>query len=219
MIRIIVCLFVVVMVFVITSLMFSPRNTVCVLRRDYLSISTVSRGKFLEWIPVTGSVFADSSHQSPLTIKMPIDELYLSRVHTNLLATTIVNNTNYALRVTEVLPTVVNGRFYVVMNFINASPMAIPNQNNVRLRLQLSDPSEETLLPVGGFYKDSGGLWVYVVNQDGTATKRAIKLGRKNSEYFQVLAGLTRGERVITSSYENFENKEMLDAADLKPED
>jgi hypothetical protein len=134
MIKIIIYAFVAFVIFVVASRMFSSRNTACVLRREYFSISTVSHGKFLESIPIVGSVFADSSHQRPLTIKVPIDKMYLSRVHTDLLATTTVTNTDYALRVTEILPGVVNGRFYVMINFINARPMAIPNQNNVRLR-------------------------------------------------------------------------------------
>jgi hypothetical protein len=219
MIRIIIGLFVVAMVFVMASLVFSPRNPTCVLRGGGLTISTVSRGEFLEWIPISGSVITDSSHQKPSTIKVLIDELYLPRVHTDLRAITTFNYADYVFRVTEVLPTVVNGRFYVVMNYTNTSAVAIPNQNNLRFRLQLSDPSEETLLPVGGFYKDTGGSWVYVVNEDGTATKRVIKLGRKNPDHFQVLAGLAPGERVITSSYENFKDKVELHAADLKSDD
>ena len=41
--------------------------------------------------------------------------------------------------------------------------------------------------------------------------RRDIKLGRKmGSEYFEVLEGLKPGDKVITSSYENFGNNEVL---------
>jgi HlyD family secretion protein len=71
--------------------------------------------------------------------------------------------------------------------------------------------SEELLLPVGGFYKDSGGNWVFVVEPGGDrAIRRDIKLGRKNTEYYEVLEGLMPGDKVITSSYENFGNNEVL---------
>jgi HlyD family secretion protein len=74
----------------------------------------------------------------------------------------------------------------------------------------LSQSSEELLLPVGGFYKDTGGNWVYVLEEGNRAVKRDIKLGRKNPEHFEVLEGLKPGEQVITSSYENFGNNEVL---------
>ncbi|UII30230.1 hypothetical protein LVD17_18210 [Fulvivirga ulvae] len=79
------------------------------------------------------------------------------------------------------------------------------------MRIELGQSSEELLLPVGGFYKDTGGNWVFVVSEDGTkAEKRNIRLGRKNTEHFEVLEGLEPGDRVITSSYDNFGDNEVL---------
>jgi HlyD family secretion protein len=81
----------------------------------------------------------------------------------------------------------------------------------LRLRIELGQSSEELLLPVGGFYKDTGGNWVYVLEEGGNqAVKRNVKLGRKNTENFEILEGLQPGDRVITSSYENFGNNEVL---------
>ena len=40
--------------------------------------------------------------------------------------------------------------------------------------------------------------------------KRPIRLGRQNPRYFEVLEGLQPGEKVITSSYENFGDMDRL---------
>jgi HlyD family secretion protein len=40
--------------------------------------------------------------------------------------------------------------------------------------------------------------------------RRDIKLGRKNTENFEILEGLQPGDQVITSSYENFGDNEVL---------
>ncbi|MEJ2006104.1 MAG: efflux transporter periplasmic adaptor subunit, partial [Cyclobacteriaceae bacterium] len=78
-------------------------------------------------------------------------------------------------------------------------------------RIELGQSSEELLLPTGGFFKDSGGNYVYVLNEDGTrAEKRQIRLGRKNTEFFEVQEGLEPGDRVITSSYANFGDNDVL---------
>jgi HlyD family secretion protein len=96
------------------------------------------------------------------------------------------------------------------MEFEGDVPPGLSRGQSLRLRIELGQSSEELLLPVGGFYKDTGGNWVYVLDQEKRAVKRDIKLGRKNTENFEVLEGLEPGDRVITSSYENFGNNEVL---------
>jgi HlyD family secretion protein len=160
---------------------------------------SINPGQRLGWIDVVGSY----------KVKVPIDELYYPRITTGLKATTTFNNKDYDLVITYKYPGATNGRFEVDMNFVGEPPPGIMRGLSLRLRIQLSQSSEELLLPVGGFYKDTGGNWVYVLDGD-RAVKRDIKLGRKNTENFEVLEGLEPGDRVITSSYENFGNNEVL---------
>lgn len=143
-------------------------------------------------------------------VKVPIDELYLPRISTGLHATTSFNNKDYELEITYIYPTIANGRFEVDMNFVGDVPEGIRRGQSLRLRIELGQSSEELLLPVGGFYKDTGGNWVFVMESSGKAVKREIKLGRKNTEHFEVLEGLRPGDKVITSSYENFGTNEVL---------
>jgi HlyD family secretion protein len=96
------------------------------------------------------------------------------------------------------------------MEFEGEGPKGISRGQSLRLRIELGQSSEELLLPVGGFYKDTGGNWVFVLDNNNQAVKRDIKLGRKSPDYFEVLEGLQPGDRVITSSYENFGNNEVL---------
>jgi len=161
----------------------------------------VNSGFRLGWIDVVGEY----------KVKVPIDELYLPRITTGLKATTTFNNKDYELEITYKYPGATNGRFEVDMNFTGDTPPGIIRGLSLRLRIELGQSSEELLLPVGGFYKDTGGNWVFVVEDGNRAVKRDIKLGRKmGSEYFEVLEGLSPGDRVITSSYENFGNNEVL---------
>jgi HlyD family secretion protein len=143
-------------------------------------------------------------------VRVPIDELYLPRISTGLNATTVFNNKEYNLQITYIYPTIQNGRFDVDMIFVGDAPQGIRRGQSLRLRIELGQSSEELLLPVGGFYKDTGGNWVYVLDQNDRAVKRSIKLGRKNTEHFEVLDGLKPGDKVITSSYENFGDIEVL---------
>jgi HlyD family secretion protein len=144
-------------------------------------------------------------------VRVPIDELYLPRISTGLHATTDFAGKTYSLVIAYVYPNIVAGRFEVDMNFDGETPQGIRRGQSLRLRIELGQSSEELLLPMGGFYKDTGGNWVFILENENKAVKREIKLGRKmGSEYFEVLEGLKPGDRVITSSYENFGQNEVL---------
>ncbi|MTI19675.1 efflux RND transporter periplasmic adaptor subunit, partial [Fulvivirga sp. RKSG066] len=144
-------------------------------------------------------------------VSVLIDELYLPRISEGLKATTRFDNKEYELVITYIYPNINNGRFEVDMQFVGETPEGIKRGQSLRLRIQLGQSSEELLLPVGGFYKDTGGNWVFVVTEGGAkAEKREVRLGRKNTEHFEVLEGLEPGDRVITSSYDNFGDNEVL---------
>ena len=97
------------------------------------------------------------------------------------------------------------------MHFVGEQPENIKRGQTLRVRIQLSDLTQATLLPVGGFYQKTGGNWVYVLEGDGSkAVKRNIRLNRKNSEFYEVSEGLEPGDRVITSSYDNFGDNEVI---------
>jgi HlyD family secretion protein len=179
------------------------------------TIATIEYGCFAEYIPQTGIMELDSVARCH-SVKVSIDELYLSKISTVSRGTTTINNTDYALTITNVYPTVNDGQFTIDMNFCDEPP-DISDGKLLRLRIELNEPSNELLLPVGSFYKDTRGQWIYVVENKNLAVRRDIKLGRKmGGEYFEILEGLKPGEEVITSSYEKFNNLDSLDVVELK---
>jgi HlyD family secretion protein len=145
-------------------------------------------------------------------MRVSVDEHYLSRIFVGLVGSMEFNGKDYGLKIIKIYPEILSGRFEVDMKFDNGAPDLVKRGQSAPIRLQLGQPSQATLLPVGGFFSETGGNWVYVVGEDGKrAAKRKITLGRKNPEYFEVLEGLQPGEKVITSSYENFGDNEVLE--------
>jgi HlyD family secretion protein len=79
------------------------------------------------------------------------------------------------------------------------------------LRLALSDETTALLLPKGGFYQQTGGNWIFKVNDNGSKAYRVdVRLGRQNPDYYEVLEGLKPGDQVITSNYENYSDMQEL---------
>jgi HlyD family secretion protein len=144
-------------------------------------------------------------------VRVPIDELYLPRVGIGLKGTFTLSGNSYEVEVDKIYPTITNGRFEVDMVFTSEAPTGARRGQTVRIRLELGDSEQTLLLPTGGFYKDTGGNWVFVLNESGDkAFKREIRLGRKNPEFYEVLEGLEPGDRVVVSGYENFGKNEVL---------
>jgi HlyD family secretion protein len=160
---------------------------------------------------VTGQNIGQIDDLNGFKMRAEVDEHYLSRVFAGLRASFEFNGKTYALEVTKAFPEVINARFNVDMNFVKGTPEGIRRGQSSPIRLELGKSSDAVLLPVGGFFSDTGGNWVYVLDKSGKrAVKRNISLGQKNPVYFEVLEGLQPGEQVITSSYENFGDKEVL---------
>ncbi|MGE5421445.1 MAG: efflux RND transporter periplasmic adaptor subunit [Chloroflexota bacterium] len=140
-----------------------------------------------------------------------IDEHYIDRVKTQLSATLDRQGKEYNLSVRRVYPEVRNGTFEIDMVFTDSMPDNIRSGQTYYTSLQLGQPKRSVLVPVGGFFQETGGQWIFVLDQEGkTAYKRSISIGRKNPKYYEVLEGLTPGERVIVSGYETFGRNERL---------
>ncbi|MBS1610373.1 MAG: HlyD family efflux transporter periplasmic adaptor subunit [Bacteroidetes bacterium] len=144
-------------------------------------------------------------------VRVDVDEHYLSRIYTGLKGTFTFADTLYNLEIQKVYSQIVNGRFQVDMVFKGKAPKGIRRGQTLQILLSLSDARQALLLPKGGFYQQTGGNWIFKVNENGTlATKQDIQLGNMNTDYYEVLNGLQPGDKVVTSSYENYGTMQEL---------
>ncbi len=144
-------------------------------------------------------------------VQAGIDEFYITRINRGQTGTFTLGGEEYALTIRHVYPEVSEGRFNVDLEFVGEEPSNIRRGQTLPIRLALGDLSEALLLERGGFYQTTGGNWVFVVDEGGgTASRRAIRTGRQSPEFFEILEGLVPGERVVTSSYENYEEIDRL---------
>lgn len=144
-------------------------------------------------------------------VRVEIDEHYIARIDDGQMGRFDFSNKTYQLKVYRIYMEVDAGKFEVDMVFAGRTPDGIRRGQTLHIRLDLSDLTEAILLPVGGFYQKTGGQWVYILDKSGSyAYKQKIKIGRYNTEVYEVLDGLKHGDKVITSSYDNFGDKDRL---------
>jgi len=144
-------------------------------------------------------------------VRAPIDELYLPRIQVGKPGEFDHAGKTYRLKVNRIYPEVREGRFEADMEFDGAEPEGITRGQTYHIRLFLSDVSEGLLLAKGGFFQSTGGNWAYVLDKSGSfAEKRRIRVGRQNTQVYEILEGLDQGDRVVTSSYESYGDIERL---------
>jgi HlyD family secretion protein len=139
-----------------------------------------------------------------------IDEYYLGRVDIGQTAVAEIGRNTWDLRIAKIYPQVNNGQFEVDMVF-DEEPESLRRGQTMQVRLTLGDNSDAILIPNGSFYQETGGNWIFVVSPDGAeAVKRTVRLGRRNTDFIEVLDGLESGEKVITSPYTNYVDMDRL---------
>ena len=138
-------------------------------------------------------------------VRADIDEHYISRIYPGQKGTFTFDGKQYTLEIRKVYTQVVNGKFQVDMHFVDEVPQGIRRGQTLQIRLALSEEKQALLIPKGGFFQQTGGNWIFKVSEDGNSAYRTdIRLGSQNTEYYEVLDGLQPGDKVITSSYDNY---------------
>lgn len=144
-------------------------------------------------------------------VRAQIDEHYIARVAAGQLGNFTFAGNEFQLEIKTVYPQVQNGRFEVDMHFTGEQPSGIRRGQTLHIKLALSELKNTLMIDKGGFFQTTGGQWIFLLDQtEAVAVKRNISLGQQNTQVYEVLSGLSEGEKVITSSYENFGDNEKL---------
>jgi HlyD family secretion protein len=149
-----------------------------------------------------GSRVAEITPNTGFKLSAHVDEYYLGRVHEGQVASVDQEGKQWPATVARVYPQVKEGSFSMDLTFRGATPAGLRRGQSLQGRLSLGEDQPCLVLASGAFLDGSGGNWVFVLATDGrSAQRRRVKLGRRNAEQVEVLAGLSAGEQVVVSDY------------------
>lgn len=183
---------------------------------ENMTIKAPVSGRLSSYDPVIGKSYGANEMLGKIDVmqgyklQAGVDEYYINRVKEGQSAQCEFNGQIYKLTVNKVIPEVTASQFQIEMVFEGKSPVELRRGLSMQVKLTLSDNSKSLLLSQGQFFQSTGGSWVFVVN-NGKATKRNVKIGRKNYLYYEVLEGLQKGDEVITSSYDQFNQYDIIE--------
>jgi HlyD family secretion protein len=158
-----------------------------------------------------GAILGQIDSLDRFKLSAQVDEFYLGRIVLGQETLFSIDQRAFKASVAKIYPKIAGGTFKVDFRFLGAAPRGIHTGQAVDMKIELGGAEHALVLPNGPFYQDTGGNWVFVVTPKGDlATKRTVRLGRRNPQYIEVLDGLGPGEKVVVSSYTAFDKMDRL---------
>lgn len=184
---------------------------------DNAYVKATAKGKLSSFSAEIGETKSAGEHlgqidkQDGFKLRANIDERYISRVFIGQPTELVFNRKNYQLYINKIYTDVRNGAFQVDLLFVGLAPSSIKRGQTLQLKLKFSSETDAIIVKRGGFFQETGGNWIYVIDPSGDfAIKRNIRINRQNTNFYEVMEGLQPGEKVIVSSYDSFGNKDKL---------
>lgn len=163
-----------------------------------------------------GDRIAQVDDMTDLKVTTQVPEQYNSRLQVGQKARFTESGKEYIMTVSKIYPEIISGHFSIDLEFEGDKPENIRRGQTLQLKLALGNETQAIQVPRGSYFQHTGGNWIYAISDENEARKRPIKLGKQNSDYYEVLEGLAPGDRVITSGYDMFRSADILIISDNK---
>jgi len=170
-----------------------------------LAVAASDRPGVLTWVVPTegaavhrGEELARVADLNSFRVEATISDTHASKVQPGLPVIVQTGETRLTGRVAAVRPTVENGA--VTFDVTLDEPRNPALRHNLRTEVYVVTSREENALRIsrGQFPTVDGAPKAFVV-RGSTATRRDVRFGLKNYDFYQVLEGLAEGEEVILS--------------------
>ncbi|PZO31614.1 MAG: RND transporter [Flavobacteriaceae bacterium] len=183
-------------------------------KKNFLIVAPLS-GRLSSFEPVLGQSYQQGQTLGKIDVMKgykllaDVDEFYLSKVKQGQNGTVDFNGKEVKVVIAKVIPEIKSGRFQVELNFVSNENLDLQQGLSFAVRLTLSEKTKSVVLSKGSFNQDTSGKWIFVVNGN-KAERRNIEIGRENPLYYEIISGLKLGEQVVTSSYKDYREAEIL---------
>ncbi|MCA0349416.1 MAG: efflux RND transporter periplasmic adaptor subunit [Bacteroidetes bacterium] len=183
-------------------------------KNNFLITAPLS-GRLSSFEPILGKTYTQGNSIGTIDVLKgyklvaEVDEFYLNRIAEGLKGTIEFNEKPVEVIISKVIPEIKSGRFIVELNFIKNENLELNQGLSFGVRINLSEKTESILISKGSFCQETAGKWIFVI-KGNKAERRNINIGRENPLYYEILEGLQVGEKVITSTYKDYKDIEIL---------
>lgn len=159
----------------------------------------------------SGESIAEINILDDYKVHANLSEYYVDRISVGLPASVTYQGVKFPMKISKVVPEVKNQTFSVELVFTGEKPENARVGKSYNIQIELGSPEKALVIPRGKFYNSNGGRKIYKLSPSGaTADLIPIVIGRQNPKQFEVMQGLSEGDKVIISEYTDYKDAERL---------
>ncbi|MDR2026202.1 MAG: efflux RND transporter periplasmic adaptor subunit [Prevotellaceae bacterium] len=159
----------------------------------------------------TGANVGEQKVIDDFKINTKVSEYYIDHVFVGLPASVVYLDKKFQLKITKVNPEIKDRMFEIDLVFTGEKPDNLRIGKTYRIQIELGQPKDALIIDKGSFYQSTGGQWIFKLDKSGNkAVRTNITVGRQNPAQYEILEGLSAGDMVIVSGYNNFGDAQEL---------
>lgn len=147
---------------------------------------------------------------SRLEVELEVPESYADDLGLGLPVEVRVGAATVGGRISAVSPEVVNRQVLARVRFEGEQPPGLRQNQRLSARVLLEERADVLLLARGPFLEAHGGRFAYVLDANGRAHRRPIRIGATSIAAVELVEGLEAGERVVIAGSDLFEDAERV---------
>ena len=135
-------------------------------------------------------------------IKAKVDETDIGNIRIGQSATFSVDaftDKTFTARVSKISQTDASVIYYYVTLDVDDPDNLLLPAMTARVVIDTADKDNALVVPLSVLKTDAAGVYVLVLNDDGTQEQRYVETGIYSDEYVEILSGLSEGERIVNS--------------------
>ncbi|WP_299767963.1 efflux RND transporter periplasmic adaptor subunit [uncultured Pseudoteredinibacter sp.] len=182
-------------------------------KQQELELRSPVSGMIGNWLVTQDSQVAE--HQSLLTVvdlsayeaELEIPQSFADDLAPGMTVKLNVAGKKYAAELRSVSPEVQNNHVIARVVFLDNKLQGLRQNQHLSARISLARKENTLYLPRGSYLEANNAVFLV---EDGIATKTTVRFGARSIDQVEVLSGLKQGDRIITSSVDEFIDHETL---------
>lgn len=147
---------------------------------------------------------------SAFEVEVRIPEAYADDLGIGMAAEVQYNSKIYASHLTALSPEVIANEVTGRLRFSEDVPQGLRQNQRLSARIVIDQFEDVLKIRRGAFTDTAGGRFAFVLDDQGMARKRPIRLGARSVSEVEIVSGLQHGDRVIISNVADFQGRDLI---------
>jgi len=146
--------------------------------------------------------------------ELSVPEFYADDIGLGLTVAMQISGVDVIGEIIAISPEIKANQVKVRAKLVSQSRIQLRQNQRINARIEFEKKSNVLMVKRGAFIGSLAGEFAFKKVDENTAMKVAITLGASNVDFVELTSGVTEGDQIITSDYQNFNNAEQINITD-----